>query len=112
MHHLDIGEIRQRYRTVGQRSKPLKILWSQLIACPYRRSRGHGIEVVKTHESCGSLVVIAAHKDVADFTRTLGDFVGARPIADDVPKVDDQVKGRSSREAGIESFPVGMNVAE
>jgi len=55
--------------------------------------------------------VITANENLTQFPRTIGDFVGARPVADDVPEVDDQVEGWSSSEAGVESFQIGVDIA-
>src|SRR5579862_1056006 len=93
-------------------TQPLQVLRRQLVAGPDRSRRSHGIEVVEVHEAGGGLVVISANENLSQLPRTLCDLVRTGAVADNVPEVHHRVKRRSGRDTCIQSFQIGVNVAE
>ena len=77
-----------------------------------RGGGGHGIEIVKVHDSGCGFVVIAAHENFSQLARAVGHFIRAGAVADDVAEIHDHVERRRGRESGVESFEIGVNVAE
>ena len=112
MHQLNIRMILQRDRPVRKIAQPLQVLSGQLLAGPEGGRRSHRVEVFKIHKSGCGLVVIAPDESLAQFTGTLGDFVRAGTVSDDIAEVDDQVVSRSGCEARIESFQIGVDITE
>ena len=66
---------------------------------------------MQVHQAAHRLVVISANENLANLAALLDDLVRARTITDDVAQIDDNVVGRRSREAGLKSFQVAMNIA-
>ena len=88
------------------------MLGSKLIAGPDGGSGGHGIEVIQLKQAGCGFVVIAADKNFSQGSRAIDDFVGRGSVADDVAEVGYEIEGRSSGQAGLQGFKVGMNVAK
>src|SRR5579863_8007214 len=56
--------------------------------------------------------MVAANDNFSKAARALGDFIGRRSVTYDVAKIHDGIKRRGGREASLQRFEVGVNVAK
>jgi hypothetical protein len=56
--------------------------------------------------------VIAAHKRLSQLPRPLAHLIRTRAVANNVPEIRHDIKRRSGRQAGVESFEIGVDVAK
>jgi len=56
--------------------------------------------------------MVAQNEEFSQLASAVGDFVGAGAISHDVAKIYNCIERRSRGEAGIQSFEIGVNVAE
>ena len=88
------------------------MLFSQLVARPDGGGRGHGIEIVEFEQAGCSFVVIAADENFPQATGAIDDFIGRRSVTHNVTEVYDVIEGGGGREASLQGFKVGVNVAK
>src|SRR5580692_4437495 len=111
MHKLRIRQSFDAHWSLGQGTQPFQIFPGQLIVGPLRSQSRHGIEISNVDQAAHRLVVIAADEEFPQPTRALNDFIGTRPVANDIAQNKDQVVGWSGREASLKSFEITMNIA-
>ena len=112
MDQLHLRKILQWLRAVRQGAEPCEIVRRELVASPDGGGGSHGIEIIKGDQARCSFVVVAANENLPQVAGTLGNFVGTGAIADDVAEICHQVERRSSSQAGLQRFEVGMYVAK
>src|SRR5947209_11482762 len=56
--------------------------------------------------------MVAAYEDFPEIARADDDLIGARAIADDIPKIHDEIERGDRGQAGLQSFKVGVDVAK
>jgi len=75
----------------------------------YGRNR---VEVLQVHETTDGFVVVTAHEDCPQFTRSLDDLVRAGAVSDDVAQIHHQVMGGGGGQTCLESLEVAVDIAE
>ena len=76
----------------------------------YRASRHNALHALS--DAGNHFVMIAAHQRASQFAHSLGDFVGAGTITDDVAKIHNHIMWGSGGEGSLQSFQVAVNVAD
>src|ERR1700691_4880687 len=99
------------HRSLRQRTKPFQIFPGELIMGPLGNPSGNGIEISNVDQAAHRLVVISTDKELSQPARAFNDFIGTCPVADDIAQVKDHVVRGRSREAGIKSFEIAVNIA-
>jgi hypothetical protein len=112
MDQLHLGKILQLLRALWQGAEPAEIVSGELVASPDGSGSGHGVEVVESDQAGRGFVVVAADENLPQVAGPLGDFVGTGAVAYDVAEICYQVERRSSGQAGLQRFEVGVNVAK
>jgi len=112
VNQLDMREIFQGERALGESVQPFEVLGGKLVTGPDGCGGRHGIEIIEFEKSSGGFVVIAAHEGVAESADTIDHFVRRRAIADDVAKVGYKIEGGSGRQAGFHGLEISVNVAK
>ena len=85
---------------------------SELIARPDCCRGGKRVEVFQIEQASRGFVMIAAHKNLSQVAGAIDDFVGRSSIAHNVAQVSYQIERWSCRQAGLQRFEVGVNVAK
>src|SRR4051794_23352204 len=112
MNELHVAEPVVLHRARRHVGEPLAVHGREHVARPIRGDRSDGIELFGAHHSGTSLVVIAADVLSLERAHPIDNFVGRRPVADDITQVNDLIVRRSSLESGFQGFDVGMDIAD
>ena len=88
------------------------ILRSELVLCPERGGGGQRVEILQLQQAGGGLVMIAPNKNFPQAAGSIGHFVRRSAVADNIAKIHDGIVRRSGREAGLQRFEIGVNVAK
>src|SRR5258708_33228811 len=88
------------------------MLRCELVAGPDRRRGGQGVEVSQIEQASRRLVMIPADNNFSKAAGAVDDFVGRSAVPHNVAQVGYQIERWSCRQAGLQRFEIGVNVAK
>src|SRR5262249_4060724 len=109
---LDVLELGNCNRSFWQRSQPGQMIPVEVLAIPQCSQTGHRIKSLERVQPSHYLVVVAANKGSSQLASSIGHFVWAGTVTDDIAQIDHGITGRSLPHAGFQRFQVTVNVTK